>query len=70
MNTAHSRVKDSKCQVLRQEPASEGGCSELFHEEGLLFPHGVLGVRDGLIYHTTTLTGSGHAFSQLRVMFY
>lgn len=71
MNTAHSRVTDSKCQGIRQEPASKGDAqTELFHEEGLLFPHGVLGVRDGLFYHTTTSTGSGHVFSQLRIMFY
>lgn len=70
-DTAHSRVTDSKCQGLRQEPASKGDAQNgAFPRGGGAVPHGVLGVRDGLFYHTTTSTSSGHAFSQLRVMFY
>ena len=40
MNTAHSRVKDSKCQVLRQEPASEGDAQSSSTRRGCCFPTG------------------------------
>lgn len=70
-DTAYSRVTDSKCQGLRQGPASEGDARNgALPRGGGAVPHGVLGVRHGLFYHTTTSTSSGHAFSQLRVIFY
>lgn len=47
MNTARSRVTDSKCQGLRQEPASEGNAQNgALPRGGGAVPHGTLGVRD------------------------